>query len=239
VPFSVAILVGMAVAAVMAAAVAAVSVRVREDQFVIASLAFQVVFFQLANNWLDLTGGPLGIGGIARPKLAGMRIDGPGGMAAFVLAVMVVVWFLLRRLLKSRFGGVIRVMREDEVLAAAFGHHVAAHKLIVFLVGGSLAALAGGLYASYMSFVDPTSFTLNESITLLAIVILGGAGSMGGAVAAAAFFVVLPEVLRFVGLPPYVAANSRQMIFGLLLVGMMLFRPRGLFGEYAFEKVRR
>ncbi len=122
------------------------------------------------------------------------------------------------------------------MFAQAAGKNVAAYKVIVFMIGAGMAAVAGVMYAYYISFIDPTSFTVMESIFILTIVIIGGAGSMWGPVLGAVVLVVLPELLRFVGLPSGVAANLRQIIYGGLLVAMMMWRPQGLLGKYAFQK---
>ncbi len=99
-----------------------------------------------------------------------------------------------------------------------------------------MAALGGGLYAYYFNFVDPSSFTLMESIFILSIVIIGGSGSLRGPVAGAVFLVLLPELLRFAGLPSSIAANIRQILYGGLLVVFMMWRPQGFLGEYSFDK---
>ena len=129
----------------------------------------------------------------------------------------------------------LKAIREDEVFAEAAGKNVAAYKVLVFVVGASLAAVAGALYAHYISFIDPTSFTVMESILIISMVIIGGAGSLAGPVVGAVFLVVLPGLLRFIGLPGSVAANLRQIIYGGLLVGFMMWRPQGLLGAYAFR----
>jgi len=99
--------------------------------------------------------------------------------------------------------------------------------VLVFVIGAGMTAVAGVMYAHYISFIDPTSFTVMESIFIISIVIIGGAGSMWGPVLGAVVLVVLPELLRFVGLPSAVAANVRQIIYGGLLVAMMMWRPQG------------
>ena len=95
---------------------------------------------------------------------------------------------------------------------------------------------AGSLYAHYITYIDPTSFTVMESILIVSMVIIGGAGSSWGPLIGAVVLVTLPEGLRFIGLPSVVAANLRQVIYGTLLVMMMMFRPRGLVGTYAFGR---
>lgn len=106
----------------------------------------------------------------------------------------------------------------------------------MFAISAALAASAGSLYAHYISYIDPTSFTVMESILVLSMVIIGGAGSLWGPFVGASVLVILPEALRFMGLPTALAANARQIIYGSLLVIMMLFRPRGLVGRYGFGR---
>jgi len=99
-----------------------------------------------------------------------------------------------------------------------------------------MASVAGVLYAEYITFIDPTSFTVMESVLIISMVIIGGAGSFWGPVAGATLLVTLPEALRFVGMPSAIAANMRQIIYGALLVAFMMWRPQGLIGQYSFRK---
>ena len=104
------------------------------------------------------------------------------------------------------------------------------------MVGAGMAAVAGVIYAYYISFIDPTSFTVMESIFILSIVIIGGAGNIWGSILGATFLVILPEALRFLGMPSAIAANVRQIIYGAMLVLCMLYRPQGFLGKYSFDK---
>ena len=143
--------------------------------------------------------------------------------------------WISQRIVQSPFGRVLKAIREDEVFAQAAGKSVAAYKVLVFMIGAGMAAVAGVMYAHYISFIDPTSFTVMESIFIISIVIIGGAGSLWGPVVGAVVLVTLPELLRFLGLPSSIAANTRQIIYGGLLVAFMMWRPRGFLGEYAFQ----
>jgi len=116
------------------------------------------------------------------------------------------------------------------------GKNVLAAKVAVMSVSGSVAGAAGALYASYVSFVDPSSFTVMESVGILAMVIVGGAGGLWGPIVGAVLLVTLPEVLRFVGLPGAAAGSVRQILYGTALVGFMLWRPQGILGQYRFER---
>ena len=188
------------------------------------------------NNWVALTGGPLGLPGIPRPDFFGLTVKSHGGFLVLTwlcaAAVLVVCW----RLARAPFGRVLRALREDEVFAAALGKDVASFKVRVFALGAAMAAVGGCLYAYYITFIDPTSFTVMESIFIISIVIVGGAGSLRGAALGAAVLVIMPEALRFVGLPSSVAANLRQIFYGLMLILFMVFRPQGLIGEFGFRR---
>ena len=98
-----------------------------------------------------------------------------------------------------------------------------------------MAAIAGALYAGYMTYIDPTSFTIYESIFILSMILIGGTGNIKGSVTGVILVILIPEMLRFLGLPQSIAANVRQMIYALLLVILMYFRPQGIAGEYKFE----
>ena len=95
-----------------------------------------------------------------------------------------------------------------------------------------MAAIAGSFFASYITFIDPSGFTLMESVFILVIIILGGLANLRGSVLGALFLILLPEILRFVGFPSSVAAQMRQLVYGLILILLMLYRPQGLLGEY-------
>lgn len=238
IPFFVSVIAGMAVAALISFIVSVPSLRLHDDYFVIATFGFQMILFSVFNNWMDLTRGPLGIPGIPQPVIFGWHIDShldflilAAGFAAFAYAV---VYFLT----SSPFGRVLHVIREDEVFARALGKNTLYFKVTAFAISAALAATAGSLYAHYVTYIDPTSFTVMESILIISMVIIGGAGSLWGPLVGALVLVVLPEALRFVGLPSAVAANVRQIIYGALLVAMMMFRPRGLMGEIQFREVK-
>jgi branched-chain amino acid transport system permease protein len=130
----------------------------------------------------------------------------------------------------------MKMLREDEMMAQSFGKSVSATKTTVFVICCGIAGLAGALYAFYSSYIDPTSFTVMESVFIISIVIIGGAGSLWGPVVGAVVLVTLPELLRFVGMPSSVAANMRQIIYGAALVACMMWRPQGLIGEFSFRR---
>jgi len=139
---------------------------------------------------------------------------------------------LAQFLTKSSFGRVLKAIREDEKAIQVFGYNTLFFKLTIFVIGAVIASLAGSLYASYITYIDPSSFNLPESIFILAIIILGGLANNKGVILGAVCLVILPEALRFVGFPSDVAAQMRQVTYGVILVLLMLYRPQGLMGEY-------
>jgi branched-chain amino acid transport system permease protein len=129
----------------------------------------------------------------------------------------------------------LKAIRDDEGLVALLGRDVRPVKALVFMLSALLAGAAGSTYAHYVTFIDPTSFTVMESVTLLAMVIIGGMASTVGPLLGAGFLIVTTEALRFAGLPAAVAAPLRETVFGLLVVLAMLYRPQGLIGRYGLS----
>lgn len=234
-PFLVNIVCAVILCSLLGALVGIPSLRIHDDYFLITTFAFQVITFSVLNNWVSFTGGPMGLPGIPQATIFGLQISSQVGYLLLVGVFCALTLWVTHRIVRSPFGRVLEAIREDEVFAHAAGKNVAAYKVLVFVIGAGMAAVAGVIYAYYISFIDPTSFTVMESIFIISIVIIGGAGNLWGPVAGAVVLVLLPELLRFIGLPSSVAANLRQMIYGGLLVTFMMWRPKGLLGEYAFH----
>jgi branched-chain amino acid transport system permease protein len=230
------VLAGVVVAALFSFVVSVPSLRLRDDYFVIATFGFQMILFSVFNNWMEVTRGPLGIPGIPQPVIFGWHVTSHLDFLILAVAFACFAYFVVYRLTSSPFGRVLHAIREDEIFAKAHGKNTLYFKVAAFAVSAALAASAGSIYASYITYIDPTSFTVMESILIISMVIIGGAGSLWGPLVGAAVLVTLPEALRFIGLPSAVAANLRQIMYGGLLVIMMMFRPRGLMGKYGFSK---
>jgi branched-chain amino acid transport system permease protein len=235
-PFLLNLLLGIIGTGILGALIGIPSLRIKDDYFVIATFAFQVIVFSVLNNWVSFTGGPMGLPGIPQPNIFGLKISSHIEFLILVTLLAALVFWISNRVVKSPFGRVLKAIREDEVFAQSFGKNIFAFKLKVFMISAALAAIAGVMYATYISFIDPTSFTIMESIFIISIVIIGGAGNLWGSVIGAVVLVALPELLRFVGLPNAVAANIRQILYGSLLVIFMMWRPQGFIGEYFFKQ---
>ena len=234
--FLLAIPAAIIVAAIFGFLIGFPSLRIRDDFFVIATFGFQVIIFSVMNNWMELTNGPLGLPGIPQPEVFGYRFTSHLDFLALSLFFVALTYLVSRRLVNSPFGNLLRSIREDDLFAQSLGQNVSYYKVLAFSVGAGLVAIGGALYAYYITFIDPTSFTVPESIFMLSIVIVGGAGRLGGSIVGAVLLVSIPEILRFIGMPSSIAANMRQILYGGLLVAFMVFRPKGIWGEFGFER---
>lgn len=208
------------------------SVRLKGDYFVIATMGFQLIVYTILYNWTDVTRGPYGIPGIPGIKLGGVyELSGVYEYLFLSLVLMGVVVFLFHHLVVSPFGRTLNAIRADELTVKAMGRNTVLFKSIAFFLSAAVAGLAGVIYASYVSYIDPTSFTLDESIFIISALFIGGIGNTKGPILGALFVVLLPELLRFVGLPDSIAANLRQIIYGLALILVMYYRPQGIWGK--------
>lgn len=207
------------------------AVRLKGDYFILATLAFQFIIFSLMNN-LDITNGSLGIGGIGPVSVMGIMIlDSPADylLLSLVMAAVVVLVFYL--IYHSSFGNALRAMREDEVSLQTQGRNTSRLKITAFIVSGAFIGWASFIFASYMTYIFPGGFHLDESIFILIAVIVGGSGTIRGGIAGALFVVVVPELIRYSGLPDSIAAPMNQLLFGMILILVMFYRPYGLLGK--------
>lgn len=230
-PFWINCLSATAIAGLIGFIVGVPALQTRGDYFTIATFGLQVIIFNIFNNWVDLTRGPMGLTGIPQPSLWLWQISTPLEFLVLTLAVCTLVLWIAYRIANSPFGRLLKAIREDEIFALSLGKNVFTYKIAIFVIGAMMAAIAGCLYAIYVTFIDPTSFTVTESIFIISIVIIGGAGNLWGSIVGTAFLIALPELLRFLGLPITLAANVRQIFYGSLLIAFMLWRPQGLLGE--------
>ena len=222
--------------AVLAYFIGKVSIRLKGDYFVLVTLGFQMIVFAILYNWVSVTRGPYGIPGITAPKLFdSIEIKGISGFLMLSCILVAIIIILYYRIIHSPFGRILKGIRDDEIGVLSLGRDVTSFKIRAFVIGSSMAAVSGFLFASYVSYIDPTSFTLDESIFIVSAVLIGGAGTIKGSIAGAIFVVVLPEALRFLGMPDAIAANMRQIVYGLLLVILMILRPKGIWGDYEIQ----
>lgn len=239
-----AMLLGVGLAVILSLAVSLPTWRVRGDFFLMVSLAVQSLLFNAIANWTsqaelgtwtNLTGGTFGIARIPRPAIFGIQFDTLSSMALLSLVIAGVCLLLVWALITSPWGRALKAMRDDELAARGLGKNVRLLKVQVFAVACALASVAGAIYSSYVSYIEPGTASLDHSILMLAMVIVGGVGNFRGPLIGAALLLAIPEVLRSVAVPDRFATEIRMMAYGLLLVVLMHLRPQGLAGSYQIK----
>ncbi|MGB9736335.1 MAG: branched-chain amino acid ABC transporter permease [bacterium] len=221
-----ALLLGGGVSALVSLFIAIPTLRLKGDYLAIATLGFGEIIRMILNNWNSLTNGPNGIMNIPRPSLFDFQLS--SGIRFFYLTLFFVVLevYIVYRLKQSRFGRYAVAIRENEQASEMIGINAYKIKTEYFMLSAFIGGVAGVLFASKQMFVSPDSFTFIESVYVLAMVILGGMGNIPGVILGAVTLVVLPEVLR--GFVVY-----RMLVFAIILIVLMIFRPEGLLGKKA------
>jgi len=226
-PFWIAFAGAVALAGLAGIVLSLFAMRLRGHYLAIASLGFAVITYQVLLNWISLTQGPLGIYAIppppalALPGLPTIDFHDLAHLFHLVAAFALLSYFVLDQLVRSPIGETLAAIREDEVSAAALGINCAAWKVFAFGVGSAVAGAAGGFYAGFVGTLVPDAFFITESFTILAMVVVGGMGTLIGPVAGAILLTVLPELLRGIG-------DLRLVVYGLALTLVVLFMPGGI-----------
>jgi branched-chain amino acid transport system permease protein len=234
VPFELSLLIALAMAGLWGFLLSIPSLRLRGDYFGIVTLGFGEIIRMVFQNEVWLTKGPMGLPGIPKPILFSYRFATLPQYLLLTLGFAALAFLILRIILRSPFGRVLRAIREDEVAAEALGKNVFFFRIKSFVIGSLFAGLAGTLWGHYTTFISPGDFTLLETILVLLIVVLGGKGTEWGPVLGAFVLIFFQESLRFLRLPAEwtrYLAPLQQMIFGGLLIVLMIFRPEGLLKE--------
>ena len=239
------VMLGILVSALLSLAVSLPAWRFKGDFFVLISLTVQAFLFTVFYNWhkpsaelgtlTNLTNGPFGIAGIPNPAIFGIKCDTIGSIAVLASIITIFCGFLTWLLLSSPWGRLLKSIRDDELATRGLGKNVQLAKIQLFTFSCGMAAVAGAIYASYVSYIDPSTASLDHSILMLCMVIVGGVGNFRGPLVGAFILLAIPEALRFAHVPDTMAANLRLLAYGLLLVVMMHFRPQGLAGQYRIE----
>jgi branched-chain amino acid transport system permease protein len=211
--------------------IGAPTLRLRSDYLAIVTLGFGEIIRISANN-LDITGGPSGIYGIPGLSMFGLDLDHPVAFYYVTVLIVAAAVLLAARLGRSRLGRAWRFIREDEDAAEAMGIHTYRVKLAAYIAGAVWGGLAGVLFGAQLSAISPASFTFLQSALVLMAVVLGGMGSTPGVVLGAIFISLTPELLRGV-------ADYRFFAFGVLLIVVMVFRPRGVWPARSHEPDHR
>ena len=216
--------IGAAIGAVIRILLGFPVLRLKGDYLAIVTLGFGEIVRLILENWNDFSFGPSGIANIPRPPLFNLKLSLSEAIVYlyFIMVVLCIFTvFIIRRLEDSRIGRALVALREDETACQAMGIDKTKIKLTAFALGTTWAGMGGVLFAAKTTFVNPSSFTIWESIMVLCIVVLGGMGSIVGVIIGAMILILLPEYLR-------AFSEYRMIIFGIVLVLMMIFRPGGI-----------
>lgn len=239
VPFWIAFAAAVACSGIAGAVLSLFAMRLRGHYLAIASLGFAVITYQILLNWISVTQGPLGIYGILPPPplaLPGVPAIDFGNLANLfylVAAFALLGYWLLDQLIRSPIGNTLMAIREDEVSAASLGISAAAWKVFAFGVGSALGGAAGCFYPGLVGTLVPDAFFVTESFTILAMVVVGGMGTLIGPVCGAILLTLLPELLRGIG-------DLRLVVYGIALTLVVLFMPGGIAqaGRLALDRLR-
>lgn len=226
-PFWLAFACGVLVAGLAGMALSIFAVRLRGHYLAIASLGFAVITYQILLNWISLTQGPLGIYAIQPPPplripgLPALEFNNLANLFYLTAGFALLTYMLLDQLVRSPIGETLAAIREDEISAASLGIDCQKWKVLAFAISSAAAGAGGCFYASFVGTLVPDAFFITESFTILAMVIVGGMGTLIGPVLGAILLTVLPELLREIG-------DLRLIVYGVSVTLVVLFMPGGM-----------
>lgn len=209
------------------------TLRLKGDYLAIATLGFGEIVKNIIVNWDSMTKGPMGINGIPAVNLFGIKLTilDKHHWMLIIWAFVLLTYYLVRRIVRSRVGRALEAIREDEIAASSMGINTAKYKIGAFTAGSFFAGIAGGLYAAYTQAVAPNTFDFMMSVMILCMIVLGGLGRNIAAVAGAVIIVLAEFTPRLLGISSIIPPQLNQILFGLILVMMMIYRPQGIIGR--------
>lgn len=223
-PFWITLIFGIIGGAIGGLILGVATMRLSGSYLAVITLAFGEVVEMIILNWNGITNGPLGVRNIPRPSIFGWELTTANGGFYWLMLILVTIAVLVSlSVVKSKFGRAVIAIKEDELAAKLMGVHTAKYRVQTIILSGAMAGMAGAFYASMNRYIDANSFNFDISMTILCIVIFGGLGSIPGMIVGSILLISFPEVLRSL-------ADYRFVVYGLLLIFMMRFRPQGLLG---------
>ncbi|MFA5570864.1 MAG: branched-chain amino acid ABC transporter permease [Sphaerochaetaceae bacterium] len=209
------------------------TLRLKGDYLAIATLGFGEIVRNILNNWDKVTKGPMGIQRIPMVSIFGMKVSPytKWGFLALVWVFVVVFYVIFERITQSRIGRAFEAIREDEIAASSMGINTTVYKVWGFVLGASVAGIAGSLQAVFILSVTPSVFTFMVSIMVLCMVVLGGMGNFLAVILGAFIIQFISYFPQLVGLSNVIPPQFKQVLFGLILVIMMIWRPQGILGR--------
>ena len=223
------ILLGIIIASILSFSLGIVTARMSGHYLLIASLGICEIVRSLANN-IKITGGAEGIS-ISHKIIESLNIS-----SSTQVTVMIIILFLLEIIFfylldKSPKGRIFKAVRDDKVLATIYGFSINKIKTEALVISGIWASIAGSLFAYYSQYIDPSSFTIMDSLILLVVIIIGGIGSLKGSLLGAALLIILPSLVRLIEIPIAVIAPLQQILMGIILIVLLIIKPKGIFGK--------
>ena len=238
------VLLAIAIAALFSLIISIPAWQFKGNYFVLISMSVQALMFGVFSNWYseapigtwkNLTNGTFGLSGISKPNLFGWKLQQTESIAILTLLIALICVGVSWLLLRSPWGRLLRSLRDDELVTRGLGKNTRLAKMQAFAISCGMVALAGAILTSYIGFIDPSSATLDESILMLSMVLVGGSGNFRGALVGAFVLLAIPEALRFVHISDMIAANVRLILYGLSLLLVIHLRPQGIAGKYRLE----
>ncbi len=217
---------------IVATIIGFLTLRSRGDYFGIVTLGFGYIIYSLVLNYNSApVRGALGIPGIIKPIIFGISFQSAEMFALLSLLVLVIVYLVATKITRSPYGRILRAVRDDEDSAMALGKNSMKYRLSAFVMGGIFASIGGAMYAYWVTYVEPKPFDVIQSVYVLFGVLIGGRGNLLGSILGAFILLALPEPLRFLNLPPNLIGGIQQLLFGLLLLFIVIYRPDGILKE--------
>ena len=229
-PWLLAFLAAGLLSAVIGVVLAIPCLRVKSDFLSLVTIAFNQIFFMVANNWMDVTRGPMGLPGAPAMSVFGWTARSAAEQFWLILAVAALLYLAVGRLTSGATGRAWKMIRDDETAARAVGVSVTHYKVLAFGIGCMLCGFAGSLYGHFLRLVSPDMFKLEDSLLMMQMAILGGLASLPGSALGALLMVLIPEMLR--SSQPWLV-TLRPGLAGAILVILMIWRPEGLLGDGA------
>lgn len=222
----------MIVNALISLMLALPAIRLKGDYFILATLAFQFIVFSILNNLTEVTNGSMGISAIGPVEVFGIfRVQGSSGFLLLSTILAILLVFFMYKLYYSPYGLALKALREDEIVLQTMGRNTRRLKTLAFVISSAFIGWASYVFATYMTYIYPGGFHLDESIFILIAVLIGGSGTIRGGIAGAVFVIIVPELLRYTGFPDDVAAPLKQVLYGLILIMVLRYRPNGIMGD--------
>lgn len=235
-PFTIALLAGGISGAIATFLLSFPALKLKSHYIGMTTLGFLLIINGIAINAKEITRGALGIPGIPKPSLFGYIFFTNFEQLLLISAISIICCAILYKILHSPFAKKVEMIREDEIATKTLGKNVYLTKIQIFVISGFFGGIGGGLMATFLGFINPWNFDVKELIMLLAMAIIGGLASFWGSILGAIIIVLLPEILRFLPIPPDIVGALRYGLYGLLIILFMIYKPSGILGRITKTK---